>query len=305
MGENASLGITLSLVTALLLGFFMVPRRYFKADTATFMVGLTFGAAVGNIIYWLFSGGDFALRPLAILPFLAGINWSAGTFAYAAGTHRVGIAKATGIKNTQLVWTTFGGFILFGEAATTSIPWAFAGAALILLTAIVLANIQHNEESIPRATLKGYMLPVISSVLYGANGLTIKFLGTKGLAVPQTCMSIGIGAFVGGLCFYAINNKKLNFLSRAPLSQHLLSVIGGIIWAAALVTMTLSIKYVGVAVAWALLNLSIVVTVLYGTFFLKELDIRKRWGSITVGLVLGCLGLLCLYLSKTLLQSGV
>ena len=135
--------------------------------------------------------------------------------------------------------------------------------------------------------------------------MTITFLGLRGLAIPQTCMSIGIGAFLGGIGFYFISNRKLNVLSRAPFQQHLMAAGGGIIWAVALVTMTFSIKYAGVAVAWALLNLSIVITVLYGALFLKEMDIRKKWVSITVGLVCGCLGLLFLYLSKTMVQSGV
>ena len=304
MDSNAITGVLLGLLTAVFIGLFMVPRRHYKGNTATFLVGVTSGAAVGNLVYWIVSGMPFEVTWLAAGSLLPGVNWAVGTFAYAAGTHRVGLAKATGIKNTQVVVATVGAFVIFGEAQTTEPIFAFAGAGLVVATALVLSGMRHRKEALPHASLKGYLIPIIASVLYGINGLLLKWLIAGGVPRPQINFGIGLGAFAGGLLVYRVTRGRLDFLRAVSPWQHLLAVSGGLTWAAGLVTMIISIHYVGLAVAWSLLNLSIVISVLYGTIVLREVDIRLRWKQVAVGLALACFGVLSLYLSKALPAAG-
>lgn len=304
LDANAITGVLLGLLTAVFIGLFMVPRRHYKGDTATFLVGVTFGAALGNVIYWIVLGMPFDVTWLAAGSLLPGVNWAVGTFAYAAGTHRVGLAKATGIKNTQVVVATVGAFVIFGEARTTEPVLAFLGAGLVVATALALCGIRHRDEALPRASLKGYLVGIIASVLYGINGLLLKWLIAGGVPRPQMNLGIGLGAFAGGLLVYRVTKGRLDFIHAVAPGQHLLAIAGGLTWAAGLVTMIISIHYVGLAVAWSLLNLSIVIGVLYGTIALREVDIRLRWKQVAVGLVLACLGVLSLYLSKALPAAG-
>lgn len=300
MDSKAALGVALGLVTAFSLGLFMVPRRYYRGDSVTFLVGMTFGAMAGGFAYWLFAGRPFSTAPLAFASLLPGVNWALGTYAYAAGTHRVGLAKATGIKNTQVVVATLVAFVVFGEAATTNVPLACLGSALVVATAFVLSGIEHREEALPHASLGGYLIPIIASVLYGLNGLLMKWLIAGGVPRPQMNLGIGTGAFAGGLIVYATVKRRLDFLRAVGAGQHLAAVLGGVIWAIALVTMIVAIDFAGLAVAWSLMNLSIVVSVLYGVVILREVDVRRRWGQVAAGLVLATLGVLSLYLSKKL-----
>jgi len=300
MDQGEALGVTLGLVTALFIGLFMVPRRYFKGDTVTFLVGMTFGAMVGNAVYWLVSGMPFSPRWLAVFSLVPGANWAVGTFAYAHGTHKVGLAKATGIKNTQVLVATAGAFIFFNEAETTQPVLAFLGSGLVVATAFILSNIRHREKALPHASLGGYLIPVIASVLYGLNGLFMKILIVGGVPRPQMNFGIGIGAFAGGVCLYGLVRRRLDFLRAAGARQHLMAVIGGLIWACGLVTMIIAIDFAGLAVAWSLLNLSIVVSVLYGVVVLREVDIARRWREVAAGLAVACLGVAALYLSKAL-----
>lgn len=298
LDPKAALGVILGLVTALSIGLFMVPRRYFRGDTTTFLVGMTFGAMAGNAIYWFLSGMPFSPRPLAVFSLIPGINWAVGTFAYAYGTHRVGLAKATGIKNTQVLVATAGAFLFFNEAETTQPALAFAGSGLVVATAFILSRIQHRDEVLPHASLSGYLIPIIASVLYGLNGLFMKILIAGDIPRPQMNLGIGIGAFLGGLGIYILVRRRLGFLKAAAPSQHALAILGGLIWALALVTMILAIDFAGLAVAWSLMNLSIVVSVLYGVVLFREVDIKRRWKEVAAGLAVACLGILALYLSK-------
>ncbi|MHC4714596.1 MAG: GRP family sugar transporter [Planctomycetota bacterium] len=309
MDPRASLGVILGLVTAFCLGLFMVPRRYFKGDSLNFLLGMTFGAALGGAVYWAVVGMPFKGWPFALCTLIPGVNWSLGTFAYAAGTHRVGLAKATGIKNTQVVLSVLGAFLIFKEGATTDPTLAVVGSALVVLTAIVLSRIRHSEQAVPHASPAGYLLPIIASILYGINGSLMKWLIDSGLEKPQINLGIGLGAFLGGAFLYTVRALYL-FAKKRPgdigwvgFRQFGLAAVGGLTWAVALVCMVVAIDFAGLAVAWSLLNLSIVVSVLYGVVILREID-PKRWRQVGFGLALACAGIVCLYLSKTVAAGG-
>jgi len=304
LGTHAGAGVLLGLLTAVFIGLFMVPRRYFRGDTLTFLVGMSFGAMVGNAVYWLLAGRPFQCTWHACVALLPGANWAVGTYAYAAGTQRVGLSKATGIKNTQVVVTTLGAFLIFGEQATTQPHLAFLGAALVVATAFVLSRTEHRSEALPDASLAGYLIPIIAGVLYGVNGLVMKWLISAGVARPQLNLGIGVGAFLGGAGLYAVVNGSFRGALAPGARQTALAALGGLIWAAGLVTMIVSIAWAGVAVAWSLLNLSIVVSVLYGVFVFREIDARRRWLQLAAGLSLACLGVSSLYLSRVVGGGG-
>ncbi len=298
MTSQAALGVVLGLVTAFFIGLFMVPRRYARSDTLSFIVGMTAGACLGSTVYWLVSGAPFSWSWMALFALVPGANWAVGSYAYAWGTQSVGLAKATGIKNTQVVVTTAGGFLLFNDAADTEPVLAILGAALVVATALVLSRTRHREESVPNATLRGYLVPIIASFLYGVNGLLMAWIIDSGISKPEMNAGIGLGSFLAAAALFAVIRGKANVFSGASLRDHAWALSGGVIWAVGLVTMILSIAYAGLAVAWSLMNLSVVVGVLYGVFFFREIDLRERAWPVAWGLVLACLGIGALYLSK-------
>lgn len=304
MDPEGTLGVALGLVTAFLIGLFMAPRRHAKIDNLTFLLGMMAGAALGTFLYWTASGMPFQRTWPALFTLVPGLTWAAGTYAYAFGTQRVGLAKATGIKNTQVVVTTIAGFLLFKEGSATEPVSATIGAGLVVATAVFLSQIEHSEAAVPHASLKGYLVPVISSFLYGVNGIFMTWVTASDVPLPLANFGIGVGALLGGVILYAATGKRLGDLVNYRLADHALAVLGGLIWAAGLVTMLLSIKYAGLAVAWSLMNLSVVVSVLYGVVVFKEIDLRRRWGQVAVGLLLACLGVAALYLSKVLPAAG-
>jgi len=293
-------GVAFGLVTAFFIGLFMVPRQYAKSDNPTFLLGLMAGATVGTFVYWLVAGMPFEWSWAALFSLVPGANWAAGSYAYASGTGRIGLAKATGIKNTQVVVTTLGGFLIFNEGATTEPLLATIGSALVVATAVYLSRVEHSRNAVPRASLKGYLMPIVASVLYGLNGLFMKTLIIWKVPLPQANLGIGIGALLGGAAIYAAKGKRFADLGRWPKRDHIYALVGGLIWAAALITMLLSIEHAGLAVAWSLMNLSVVVSVIYGVVVLKEIDLRSRWGHVAIGLLLACLGVVALYYSKVL-----
>ena len=300
MTSQGTIGVFLGLVTAFFIGLFMVPRRYAKTDTVSFMVGMTAGACVGSGIYWLACGMPFVASWYALASLLPGVNWALGSYAYAWGTERIGLSKATGIKNTQVVVTTLGGFLIFNDAATTEPVLAVMGSALVVVTAVVLTGAAHSEERIPNASRAGYLVPVISSVLYGINGLIMAWIIGTGISKPEMNAGIGVGSFLAGAILYVVVKRDWRIFSACCARDHALSFAGGVIWAVAMVTMILSIAYAGLAVGWSLMNLSVVVSVLYGVVILKEIDPRRWPWHIYGGLAIACVGIAALYFSKTL-----
>jgi glucose uptake protein GlcU len=298
LSPQAAWGIVLALVTAFFIGLFMVPRRYAKSDTVTFLVGMTAGACVGSAIYWLLSGAPTKVFWGTWAAMLPGANWALGSYAYAWGTERIGLAKATGIKNTQVVVTTLGGFLMFNNAANTEPVLACVGSAFVVATALALSAIDHREESIPHASLMGYLVPIIASVLYGVNGLIMNWVIDSGISLPQMNVMTGIGSVSCAMIIYVVAKKRANIFADCGLRDHALALLGGVIWAAGLISMILSIAYAGLAVAWSLMNLSVVVGVLYGVLILREMDLKSRRWHVAAGLLLACLGIAALYFAK-------
>jgi len=301
----AAWGIVLSLITAFFIGLFMVPRRYTKSDTVTFLVGMTAGACLGSAIYWLLSGAPAKVFWGTWAAMIPGANWALGSYAYAWGTERIGLAKATGIKNTQVVVTTLGGFLMFNNIANTEPVLACLGSALVVATALVLSAIEHREESVPHASLMGYLVPIIASVLYGINGLIMNWVINSGISLPQMNVMTGVGSVLCAFVIYVVAKRRVNVLAECSLKEHALAVLGGVIWAAGLISMILSIAYAGLAVAWSLMNLSVVVGVLYGVIILREMDTRSRRWHVTAGLLLACLGIAALYLAKRIPPDSI
>lgn len=301
MSDGALLGVVLGLLTAFFLGFFMVPRAYARQDTLTFLVGMTAGAAAGGALYWLARGAPFVFSLPAFVSIIPGLSWASGTFGYAYGTEKIGLAKATGIKNTQVVVTVMGGFLLFGEVRTTNPFLAVLGTSLVVATAVVLSRAQHRSQAAPKAGAGGYLMCILASLLYGANGIVMKWILGRGVSAVQMTFLISAGAVAGGVSIYFIVRRRLDFLKRCPPRDHIFAFSGGLIWAAALVTMILAIDLAGVAVAWSLMNLSVLVSVLYGVVILREVDLKATWRTVAAGLALACLGVLSLYLSKVIL----
>lgn len=289
-------GVIFGLLSAVFIGLFMVPRRYVRSDGAAFILAMTSGAAAANALYWLASGTPFVSTPAALVTPLPGAVWAVGSYAYAAGARRVGLAKSIAIKNTQIVVTTLGGFLIFSEAETTNPLLACLGGAFVMATALVLSNTEHSGDAVPHASLTGYLVPAVASVLYGINGLLMKWLIANGVPQPQINLGIGLGAVGAGLAlFFAVGRPSP---AGSALSRHALPFAGGVIWAAGLVTMLKAIEYAGVAVGWALMNLSIVVSVLYGVVILREISLKTQWRRVALGLLMAIAGIGALSLSK-------
>lgn len=291
-------GVLFGLLSAFFIGLFMVPRRYVLSDSVTFVVAMTAGSAAANSVYWLVMGRPFVATPAALVTLLPGAVWAVGSYAYAAGAHRIGLAKASAIKNTQLVVTTAGGFLIFNEAATTQPALACLGGAFVIATALIMSNTEHSGDTVPHASLTGYLVPIVASVLYGINGLLMKWLISHGVPQPEINLGIGLGGIATGLALFAAVKRRINPVDSAAARHHAFAFVGGVIWAAGLVAMLKAIEYAGVAVGWALMNLSVVISVSYGVVVLREISVRKQWRRVAVGLLMALCGIGALSLSK-------
>ena len=291
-------GVSFGLLAALTMGFFMAPRRRFGGNNRQFLLGGTAGAAAAGLAYWLSSGAPFRFTAMAWVPPLAGVCWMLGTLSYAAGAHSVGLAKASGIKNTHFIVTTAGGFLLFNEGASTNLFLASAGAALMLVMAFVLARMEHNDAELPHACAFGYIATLGSPLFYGINGLLLKWVIDAGLPRSQILFSMALGSLFASVCAWGGGSMAAGPAERLALRKYAPAVLSGLIWAAGFVAAIFSIQYIGVAVARTLQSLAIVVSFIYGGILLREIDLWRYRVQTAAVLMLTVLAVVCLYLSK-------
>ncbi|MDG5789765.1 DMT family transporter [Evansella sp. AB-P1] len=214
----------------------------------------------------------FDLDPLGLIIFiLSGIFINVlGRGLLYRGIRQIGSSKAVAIKNSAPVITFIFAIIVINEQITM---WPFIGIILIFIGLFFL-GIQFFQEESQQVQRVGYMISLLSALGYGlGQGMSKQAMEY----VPNPFL----GVFVGTLAALVI----LTFVegSKGKIRKHLYSakenplyIWTGIITSLALLFFYLSVSFIPVSYAVAILAVDPVLTVILVTFFMKKEEVISK-----------------------------
>jgi len=109
---------------------------------------------------------------------------------------------------------------------------------------------------------------------------------------------MGAGTLLASVAAFAVADRQWGRWVRARGPDHLWAALCGVIWTAGTLAMAESIRRIGLAVTWPMVNLNTVVTVTCGALIFHEVSVRKHGRTIALGLLAGMVGVALLGVAR-------
>ncbi len=249
-------------------------------------LGMTVGALVFGIGTWLFAHPVMDTK-VWLLGILSGLFWALGQSQQFQAMKYVGVSMTVPISTgMQLVASTLAGALLFGEWKTGK-DVTMGLLALVLL--VIGATLSSRKEKMADAGAstsygKGIRTLLISTAGYAGYTIVVNagHLGATAVVLPQS-----IGMLVGALLFSIGHDAFQKATAK--------NIVTGLLWGTGNVFMLVAMSSVGLAIAYSMSQMGIVISTFGSIFLLGERKTHKEmtwvtWGAILIiagGIVLG------------------
>ncbi|WP_390409466.1 GRP family sugar transporter [Lacticaseibacillus jixiensis] len=249
-------------------------------------LGMTIGALVFGIGTWAFAHPVMDTK-VWVLGVLSGLFWALGQSQQFQAMKYVGVSMTVPISTgMQLVASTLAGALLFGEWKTGKDVTLGLLALVLLVIGATLSSRKEKSQDAGAATSYGAGIRTLLISTAGYAGYTIVVnaghLGATAVVLPQS-----VGMLIGAVLF-SIGHQAF---AKATAKN----VVTGLLWGTGNVFMLMAMSSVGLAIAYSMSQMGIVISTFGSIFLLGERKTHKEmtwvtWGAILIiagGVVLG------------------
>ena len=245
-------------------------------------VNQTLGTGIGALIVGLIV--QLAVRPTVDaqtfwLSALSGAFWVLGQIGQYTSYSRMGVSTTMPISTgLQLVGTSVIGVLMFGE-------WAGDGAKIVGFAAIVLMIIGVALTAVTdspdgrNGLMSGLIILVPTTIGYWVYSALPKAVSASGTAIffPQM-----FGMFLAAVIYALVSGRGQAFKERTSW----LNAFAGLIFGVSALAYIFSAKDNGVATAYVITQVSVVISTLGGLLVLHETKSSRELRLTIIGLVL-------------------
>lgn len=280
------MAIIIALIPALAWGSIGLVSGKLGGNAYQQTLGMTFGALVFGIGTWLFLQPTLTTK-VWLLGILSGLFWALGQSQQFQTMKYIGVSMTVPMSTgMQLVANTLAGALLFHEWQSGKDVSLGLLALVLLMLGAVLTSRKENKGDAAHATsyAQGIRTLLVSTAGYAGYTIVVNagHLGAEAVVLPQA-----VGMVIGALLF-SIGHDALN-------RETALNVITGLVWGTGNVFMLMAMSSVGLAIAFSMSQMGIVISTFGSIFLLGERKTHKEmtwvtWGSLLIiagGIVLG------------------
>lgn len=278
----------IALLPALFLGFMSIVLVAQGGDDRQKTLGTLGGAFLFSALATPFIDVHWTTKTL-LISFLSGLILGFGQYLQILCLKELGVSRTMPLTTAgQIIFMCLGGIILFGEMNHgLALVFALSSIALLTLGVVFISKTEKTEEATEENVdwKRGTILLVISTACLVAYLLLVQGFGLDGRSVilPQS-----VGYFLVGLIatIPALSpqlGKEDNRWSLLTLRQ----LIPGLMWGAAILLTQISSARLGVAVAFPLSQMGVIIQTFGGILILHETRTRRemRWTIIGVAIM--------------------
>lgn len=273
------MGALLALIPAIGWGIQPLIVRKVGGSVANSVLGTGLGAVVIGLIIQCIYGS--AGGTTFLISFVSGLLWMMGQAGQYFAFTKIGVTRANPISTgLQIVGTSVIGVLIFGEWSGTVSKLLGLLAILLIIVGVALTAVTDRHDSQNSHMLgRTLMVLVPTTIGYWAYSALPKVVSAASLQIffPQM-LGIAVGAVL-----YALVTTKGHALIEKQSWQ---SLIVGLIFGASSLAYIFAAKSVGVASAFVITQLNVVVATLGAMIVLKETKTSRELRATIVGLIL-------------------
>lgn len=278
-------GLLFAVVAIVGWGIYMVPMKMARgANVLLYQAIMTVGIFLTTVAASLLFGFSFSIVPLGMA---SGLMWGAGGYLFTRSIDKAGLSIVSPTVMSGVVLTSFlSGLFIFHDQISV-IYMAVAGIAL-LIAGVTVASRVHGSSS-GKSLTAGLLMGAAAGIVFGAYLVPMK-LSQLPLQDMLFSMSIGIAACAWSIFFVMRGRFDRGFPRNA--------LVSGTLWNFANVGSLFAVGAIGLAIAFPITQLSVILPIALGALYFKEIRRRKDLLKIAVGSAMLIVGAFLLALSK-------
>ena len=251
---------------------------------------------IGHFISLLTKNNSESLfHPVLILVVLRGISWFIASNLFLISINKIGMSRSTQYKNLKGPFGVLFTLIFLSEFKVNNIFLVFLAAILTFISALLFTIKKHDNNKIDKL---GIIHACISSLFLGINALIQKYVTNCGFIYTQQLYQ-SITIMVTSYVYIMIKDKTTKNLQNITLKNKILAFLGGLLYYFATYFNTLSYTYLPASIAFTIINMSGIWSVLIGILIFKEIDFKKNYKRILLGVVLSIIAIFVLLFGKS------
>ncbi|MCL4436981.1 MAG: GRP family sugar transporter [Thaumarchaeota archaeon] len=277
-----ALGFLAALISVLGWGSHLVPMKKLQNyDTFYYQALMATGILLSSLAVVLVAG-EFRL---SLLGLLCGFLWKIGNAISLVAVKKDGISMAVPVWTSTSILSSFLWGLFFFKENLSNLLFAVLGISLLIVGANVVSLTGSNREK----NRTGVLLALPAGVFFGSYLVPMKI---SGLEPNQFLFSMALGIFVTGWGFFLAKGAKLN---RSAVVSGLSS---GVLWNVANFSSLYAVALLGLSIGLPFMQNSLLVAVLWGLFYFKEVNERRGKAQVMVGALVMIVGTFLLGFSK-------
>ncbi len=294
------MGYLFAIISSLFFTCYVVPKKLSKQTPIKYSLFMGLGFFVVSVMMYavnkvlVYNPQETLLNPILLLSGLGGVLWLIGSIFFLSSLDKIGLSRSNQWKNLQGPIGAILILIFLLEFRQTKVVYIMLAILFILLSAM-LFTVKNKDEKI--VDKKGIIDAIFSALFFGINALIQKFATNHGLVYSQQVYFSGF-VFISALVYLLLKEKNIKILKNVKQKDNVLGIVGGAIYFFASFFSTLAYQYIPGSIAFTIVQLNAVWTVLVGIVIFKEINFKENWKRILLGILLAIIGVVMLLLAQ-------
>lgn len=277
-----NLGLLAALGAALAWGSYVVPFKKFPSNSWQFQAVMSVGVFIFGLLISLLFGFPLNFNFYAIL---SGVMWALANALSLIVMSDLGISRGVPVWISMVILTSFAWGVLFFGELPAGLLVGLVGIALIIL-GVILVSATGNLTS--KNAKRGFALAVFTGMIFGSQYVALKWAN---LAPQVFFFPMSFGILITGLSIAIL--KRVRFESQGMGA----ALLSGAVWNLGNLLGIVAISLIGLAKGFPITQASVLVAVLWGLLYFKEITQKKKMLQVLAGAVVLLAGVIILGLA--------
>lgn len=291
-------GYILAVLSSVFFGIYIIPKKLAKIETKYYLFYMSLGFLFMSLIAYLCSllsgnNNEQLFHPILILVVLRGISWFIASNLFLISIDKIGMSRSTQYKNLKGPLGVLLTLIFLAEFKVTNV-FLVLFAALLTFFSALLFTIKKDNKKIDKS---GIIYACIASLFLAVNALIQKYVTNSGFIYTQQLYQ-SITIMIVSYIYIIIKDKNIVMPKGIENKNKILAILGGLLYYFATYFNTLSYKHLPASIAFTIVNMSGVWSVMIGIIIFKEINFKKHYKRIITGILLSIIAIIVLLFGK-------
>jgi len=281
------MGYLYALLSSLFFTFYALPKKKVKLNPNIYVLLMGISCLIISlIIYLLFGVKENIFDNWLLLSILGGILWFIASVLFFNSVDKIGVARSSEFKSLQGPLGSILMLTVLSEYASLNVYLLFLAIIFIFLAALTLVV---NEDNKPKIKFNNIIVAILAALFYGITGFIRKVVTLQGFVYVQQVYT-SIGLVVASFIYLFIRKNKTSF-EKKQIKSYSLAMLSGLFYYFASYFMLLSYENIEGSIAFPIIQLNSIWAGIIGIFIFKEIDYRKYYKRLLLGLLLAIGGI--------------